>query len=144
VITQLGVQSVTSYCWIHNVSPPNFPVTDYIYMLNKTIAYWSDAAKKFIVAYIPNVSVGWDSSPRACQTDIFENVGYPYTPTFTATPAQLQQALQAAKNYMDPVCNSNWCQLTINAWNEWTEGSYLEPDTVNGMSMLQAVKTVFG
>ena len=34
--------------------------------------------------------------------------------------------------------------LNINCWNEWTEGSYLEPDTVNGMKYLEAVRDVFG
>ena len=33
--------------------------------------------------------------------------------------------------------------ITINAWNEWTEGSYLLPDTVNGSKYLEAVKAVF-
>lgn len=34
--------------------------------------------------------------------------------------------------------------LNINCWNEWTEGSYLEPDTVHGMKYLEAVHEVFG
>ncbi|MBI5820822.1 MAG: glycoside hydrolase family 99-like domain-containing protein, partial [Verrucomicrobia bacterium] len=27
--------------------------------------------------------------------------------------------------------------------NEWTEGSYLEPDTVHGLKYLEAVRDVF-
>jgi len=34
--------------------------------------------------------------------------------------------------------------LNINCWNEWTEGSYLEPDTVHGMQYLDAIRDVFG
>jgi hypothetical protein len=34
--------------------------------------------------------------------------------------------------------------LDINCWNEWTEGSYLEPDVVNGLKYLEAVRDVFG
>ena len=32
--------------------------------------------------------------------------------------------------------------ITINAWNEWSEGSYLEPDTIHGMKYLEAIKKV--
>jgi len=33
--------------------------------------------------------------------------------------------------------------LNINCWNEWTEGSYLEPDIIHKMGYLNAVKDVF-
>jgi hypothetical protein len=33
--------------------------------------------------------------------------------------------------------------ITLNSWNEWTEGSHLEPDAVTGMEYLDAVREVF-
>jgi hypothetical protein len=33
--------------------------------------------------------------------------------------------------------------LIINCWNEWTDGSHLEPDTANGFGYWEAVKKVF-
>ncbi|MGC9053855.1 MAG: glycoside hydrolase family 99-like domain-containing protein, partial [Candidatus Hydrogenedens sp.] len=90
------------------------------------------------------VSMGWDSSPRCKQDDPFENKGYPFTPILSGnTPEQFQSALEKCRTFLDnnPICNKT---LTINAWNEWTEGSYLEPDTVHGYAYLQAIKNIFG
>ena len=34
--------------------------------------------------------------------------------------------------------------VIINSWNEWTEGSQLEPDDKNGYDFLNATARVFG
>ena len=34
--------------------------------------------------------------------------------------------------------------FNINCWNEWTEGSYIEPDHRHGMKYLEAIREVFG
>ena len=48
-------------------------------------------------------------------------------------------------NTVDKTCSkSTFCPITINAWNEWSEGSYLEPDTRFGMQKLKAIGEVFG
>jgi len=88
--------------------------------------------------------MGWDASPRTVQSDIFDNTGYPFMATLSGnTPAAFREALVRAKAFLGEQPDGPRI-LTLNAWNEWTEGSYLEPDTVNGLGYLEAVKDVFG
>ena len=85
--------------------------------------------------YFPHVSIGWDNNPRfrrfrdyCCQ----EN-----------TPEAFKSALRMAKEYV--LAHPNQAPLvTLNSWNEWTETSYLEPDSLHGYGYLEAVKRVFG
>ncbi|MDF2715496.1 MAG: hypothetical protein K0R28_2421, partial [Paenibacillus sp.] len=68
---------------------------------------------------------------------------YPYMPVLADnTPEQFEQALRDAKAFVEKTDRSPRI-VSINAWNEWTEGSYLEPDTVYGMAYLEAVRNVF-
>ena len=59
------------------------------------------------------------------------------------TPERFRRFLVEAKAMADRQPESKGI-ITINSWNEWVEGSYLEPDTIHGMAYLEAVRDVFG
>jgi hypothetical protein len=143
LIRDLGFDSVTSYVWIHHV-PLNEPQTDYNTVRDAYNRYWDRAATLYGLPYFPNVSMGWDSSPRAHQDDPFGNTGYPFTNTIRGnTPERFREALEIARLRLLEQ-KSGPRILTINSWNEWTEGSYIEPDTTYGLKYLEAIRAVFG
>ena len=145
LVKDLGFSSVTSYVWIHHVAMPDFPLTDYMWVCDQYLAYWDKAEQTFDLPYIPNATMGWDSSPRTVQSDRFELVGYPFTPIMAEnTPERFHEALLKIRTRMDQRTGSALPTMNINAWNEWTEGSYLEPDTEYGMGYLEAIRDVFG
>lgn len=96
---------------------------------------WERVTADTSLPYFPQVSVGWDNNPRF--KEFKEDI------THTNTPETFTKALLAAKAYVDAHPDRQPL-ITINSWNEWTEGSYLEPDDLNGYGYLEAVQKVFG
>ncbi len=143
LVHDLGFDSVTSYVWIHHVELPQ-QQTEYNYVRDRYFDYWAKVATNFGLPYIPNVTMGWDPSPRADQSQGFDNSGYPFMNTIkNNTPENFRATLELARQRL--LAETNGLRiLNLNCWNEWTEGSYLEPDTVHGMAYLDAVKQVFG
>jgi len=138
-----GFDSVTSYVWGHHTPLRDFPQTPYQSVIDKVVQHWQQAVKKFGI-YFPNVSMGSDTSPRADQSKPYVNKGYPFLPTMSGnTPQAFKQSLVQVKKFLAKR-PADQRIFTINNWNEWTEGSYLEPDTVHGMAYLEAIKEVFG
>jgi hypothetical protein len=143
LLDQLGFDSITSYVWLHHQPMPDFPKTSYARMQELSAQDYVTFTDRYELPYFPNVSMGWDPSPRTVQTDVYENLGYPFTPTLEGnTPEAFKKALQDAKAFLDQGRTTPKI-LTLNAWNEWTEGSYFEPDTVHGMAYLEAIREVF-
>lgn len=143
LVHDLGFDSVTSYVWVHYVGLPD-QQTEYNYVRDRYFDWWANAATNYGVSYVPNITMGWDPSPRADQSQPYGNFGYPFTNTIKDnTPQNFQTALEMAKKRL--LAEPNGLRiLNLNCWNEWTEGSYLEPDTVYSMAYLDAVKKVFG
>jgi hypothetical protein len=142
LIKTLGFNSATSYVWIHHTQLPETQ-TDYNWVRDRYFEHWEKAKTEYDVPYFPNVTMGWDSSPRCDLKSEWANVGYPFMNTIgNNTPENFKTALQMTKDKLlsDPTGPRI---LNINCWNEWTEGSYLEPDTISGMKYLEAVREVF-
>ena len=146
LLEMLPFSSATSYVWVHHVGLPQVE-TDFNYVRDKYLEHWDKVKYEYRVPYYPNVTMGWDPSPRTNQNKEWSSsskgYGYPYTNTIgNNTPANFKAALQMTKDKLlaDP---DGPRILNINCWNEWTEGSYLEPDTKNGKAYLEAVKGVF-
>ena len=81
---------------------------------------------------IPCVFVSWDNTPRRGRKGIVV-VG--------ATPDRFAEALKdAVESVKDRPPHERL--VFVNAWNEWAEGMYLEPDRRYGRKFLEAVKRV--
>jgi hypothetical protein len=87
------------------------------------------------VPVFPCVSIGWDDTPRFPAKGIHDVLHY------NNTPRSFAALLAKAKRYADSHPEQPKL-ITINAWNEWVEGSYLLPDMLNGFGYLEAVKEV--
>ena len=142
LIKLLGFDSATSYVWIHHTDLPDVQ-TDYNLVRDRYFSFWDKAKAEYSVPYFPNVTMGWDPTPRCDLNSEWANVGYPFMNTIgNNTPGNFRKALQMTKDKL--LADPDGPRLfNINCWNEWTEGSYLEPDVINGMAYLEAVKEVF-
>ncbi|NBD24542.1 glycoside hydrolase family 99-like domain-containing protein [Paenibacillus glycinis] len=145
LVRALGIDSVTSYVWIHHAEPDAFPDAPYEDCAHAAAGMWPAFRDAYPVPYYPNATMGWDPGPRCEQDKPHVRGEYPYTPILTGnTPEAFEAMLVELKDYLDRESGLNNRMFTIYAWNEWTEGGYLEPDTVHGMKYLEAIRTVFG
>jgi hypothetical protein len=102
--------------------------------------------------HLPVVTMGWDVTPR-CEKSVSwpfppspltGGQDYPYTPVVVGnTPERFEQLCRDAADHIrqDP---AKPFAVFLNAWNEWTEGSYLLPEERTGTAYLEAARRAFG
>ncbi|WP_261805476.1 glycosyltransferase WbsX family protein [Lapidilactobacillus luobeiensis] len=74
--------------------------------------------------------VDWDNTPRYRSKSV----------TFIGASVVLFE--KYFEKIYSKSCRENKEIIVINAWNEWGESSYLEPDKLNGYGYLEAIKSV--
>lgn len=140
---ELGFNSAASYVWKHhhhNKAPQN-PYTE---MRDTYFEFWEKTMKDCPLEYFPNATVGWDTAPRTRPDLPCDCTGvYPYGPVVVGdSPEEFRKALQMVRDRVEKL-EMKHPFISINSWNEWTEGSYVEPDTRYGYGYLEAIKAVF-
>lgn len=131
VIKELAFDSTTHYQFAHILDMNR----NYEDIARDAAAAWDRDDKRYTGTYYPQVSVGWDASPRAKQ--------YVGAVVKNNTPEQIERAMAKAKAFID-ARPERAPLIVVNSWNEWTETSYLEPDDKYGYGYLEAIKRVFG
>lgn len=91
----------------------------------------------------PIFAAVWVSAPRMNQINPGKETKFILIPiqSVIILPKNFQKALQMTKEYLLNDLESPRI-MNINCWNEWTEGSYLEPDMIHGDAYLEAIKRV--
>jgi hypothetical protein len=95
---------------------------------------WSEEVKAANISFIPNVIPGFDDSlsyRHGTRGWLITRSG--------STPKKFQMMCEAIKQYINP--NNN--MLMITAWNEFAEGSVIEPTKEYGFSYLEVIKQTF-
>ena len=138
-IAGLGIDSVGTYGWTDQwtESPPVDVTFDYETWRSNAQKQWHDGRAAHAVDFIPTVTMGWDSSTRVRQDDDLVVSEWPFNPVVTGnTPESFGAAMSDALEF---AAENSVRAVVVNAWNEWTEGSYLEPDSRTGDAHLQAL-----
>ena len=130
IVSGLNLNSITMYNWY---SPES--LEDYLKYGEGAMSVrnkWDSILK---VPFFPCVSVGWDDTPRYPQKVKKDVIHINNSPESFA--AYLQKTRDYVRNHPEQPK-----LIIINAWNEWVEGSYLEPDMRWGYGYLEALKRV--
>jgi hypothetical protein len=128
-IEALGVNSITKYNW----GGPHRE--DYIRWGMEAMERREQWEKALSIPFFPNVSIGWDDTPR------FPAKGQKDMVHYNQSPESFGAFLQVTKEYLDNHPDRPGL-MTIFSWNEWIEGGYLLPDMKYGFSFLETVNDV--
>jgi len=105
--------------------------SSYSSMMQGHVNIWNNSLREPLLDYIPFLTVGWDSRPWHGNDALVR---------FGRSTQHFREGLMAMKNWMD---KHDKRIALLEAWNEWGEGSYIEPNAEFGFGDLEAIREVF-
>lgn len=119
--------------WTRRLLLPNSVFRRSLVYSYSELMQFSSSANTVPFKVYPSVLPDWDNTPRrrGSAARIFHG----------STAQQYEQWLRAVCQRFEPY-GEDEDFVFINAWNEWAEGAYLEPDRCRGRSYLEATRRV--
>ena len=130
-----GYDAVTTYNWAGLGMRGAGNYAPYATLITGYRRQWEQISAQVPVPLLPlPVSGGWDSRPWH---------GEGQWVRYGRTPELFKRHLQDAKEFLQKSTARGVKMLLVEAWNEWGEGSYIEPHCEFGFGYLDAIRDVF-
>lgn len=129
-----GYDAVTAYNWPHLGAVGDAKHAPFDTLVEGYRQQWENIVQHSPIPLLPPVSGGWDSRPWHGQN---ARVRY------GRTPDKFRKHLQDALHFLQSHPRNVVPMILIEAWNEWGEGSYIEPHKEFGFGYLDAIREVF-
>ena len=141
---RIGADSMTTYNWNYRtrsrVNSTNEAELTYRQYGELALAQFEVAKREAAAigaAYYPHLACGWDTNARY-------PAGEKRNIVHGRNPRDFEMFARRVRDWADVNLPAEGPRLiTVNSWNEWTEGSYLEPDDHFGYGYLDALRRVF-
>lgn len=138
-VEAVGFDSLGVYGWADHMPRDQGETVDYAAWRSGAEARRLAEQRRHAVDVVPNVTMGWDSTTRVHQDDPHEPSEWPHLPVVVDnSPAEFGAAMSTALEF---AMTARTRVVIVNAWNEWTEGSYLEPDERHGDGHARALRS---
>lgn len=129
-LAKAGYAAITAYNYAGVNLPEGQREAPYDTMAAGYEDTWKQATRDATLPYIVPVSPGWDSRPWYGDRAMVRT---------NPRPEKFRALCEAAKRYVDPRLNA----VISECWNEFGEGSYIEPCTQYGFGYLDALRDAF-
>jgi hypothetical protein len=97
---------------------------------------WQKVGANSGIPYLVPMTQGWDKRPWGGSRD-------PRHDNSGSTPQEFEEHLRAARLFMDTHSDRTKRVGVICCWNEFGEGSFVEPTKIHGFQYLERIKRVF-
>ncbi|MGQ9789243.1 MAG: glycoside hydrolase family 99-like domain-containing protein [Armatimonadota bacterium] len=134
VAAREGYDAVTAYNWPHLGIVGDTKWAPYDTLIEGYRQQWESIVQNSSIPLLPPVCGGWDSRPWHGQSALVR---------YGRTPEKFKRHLQDALRFVETYPRSVVPMVLIEAWNEWGEGSYIEPHGEFGFGYLDAIREVF-